>query len=458
MNNKKIISIVATAILSSSIIVSCGKSSPQLQPNIYNPVNNNNPYNPNDPSNPYSGGGTNSPISTMGSVVGRVVDSTGQGLPNVLVSIKNISTTSTATGDFQLNNVITGQQVMLLSYGNRQLNINVNVVADTAVTPDVNPVQFSNNGTGGSGVANSQLKSFKVDQSFLNKWQAESLSVSGGKIYVAASDTRSLFKKGTIVSMSAEDGKTWKDVAVKWFGLKHTIPKSIHGVAVNGPNLLAVDTEGAMYSVASNKKVTTIKSGAGTDIAVGSDSSVYIVNGSKVEKTDSSGQSRSAIPNLTASGGIGTDGKGNLYVVSGSSIKKVDSGKNVTDLITQGTTDPIDVAVDDKNGFIYVLESSQVKRFTLTGTLLSNFGNGSTKAVSIATDEVGNVYVADRGIDNKTSKVVKFGAVTTGVSTFQNTDFLKNTLNFDGTGGDTSTATSEDTTATDTTTTDTTTK
>ncbi|GIW22252.1 MAG: hypothetical protein KatS3mg068_1259 [Candidatus Sericytochromatia bacterium] len=173
-------------ILSTLFLSACGKT------NIQNPVNNPGIINPLDPNNP---NGINSPITGLGSVVGRVVDASGIGLPNVQISIGNIRTISTQTGDFQLNNVPAGSQTILFVYANRQLNIPVNVVADTSVTPEINPVQFSNNGTNGSGSANVQLKTFKVDQDFLNQWQAKNVAVSGGKIFVAVSDNKNIFKK-----------------------------------------------------------------------------------------------------------------------------------------------------------------------------------------------------------------------------------------------------------------------
>lgn len=438
MNTKKILCTLAVTMLSSQI-TACGgsKVSPYLPPNMQNPNNGiiSNPYDNNN--------GINSPVGNLGAVTGRVVDATGKGLPNVIVSIGNVSSTSSITGDFQLNNVPEGQQSIILRYGNRQMTVSVSVAANTASTPTINPIQFANNGTGGSGIANSQIGTLKVDQDFFNQWQAKGIAAAGGTVYLTVADNTSLFKKGSIIRMDTSSGKNWKNIGSTWLGLRFPLDKTIQGIAISGTNLVAIDSKGSMYNVENSKKVKSFKTGAGTDIAVGA-GTIYIANGTGVEKADSSGQGRTAIANLSITGGIGTDKQGNLYAVSGSGVKKVDTNMQVTDVVTQGVSNGIDVAVDDVNGFIYVLENSEIKRFTNTGVLTASFGNGAIKATSIATDELGNLYVADEGKDYKTSKVVKFGPGSGVIPTYENQDTVKalaQTQNFDGTGEDTSTST-----------------
>ena len=433
--NKILFTLIASTLTLSSLTACGGKSSvspylpPNTQPGGFNP-------NPNDP-NFNNGNGINSPISSLGSLIGRVVDSTGKGLANVTISVRNVSTTSSITGDYQLNNVPAGQQSVLLRYGNRQLSINANVTADTVISPDVNPVQFSNNGTGNSGTANVQMGTFKTDQDFLNQWQAKGIAASGGSVYVTVADNTSLSKKGSIVRMDTDSGKNWKNIGSTWLGLRYPLDKTIQGIAISGTNLVAVDSKGSLYTIENKKKIKSFKTGAGTDVAVGA-GNVFIVNGSVVEKADSSGQGRSAIANLTVTGGIGADTIGNLYAISGSGIKKVDTQMNVTDIITQGVSNGIDVAFDDKNGLIYVLENTEIKRFSIQGLMLASFGNGAVKANGIATDELGNVYVSDEGKDYKTSKIIKFGPGDGGLVNYQNQDMIKATsateLNFDGLG------------------------
>jgi hypothetical protein len=428
MKSKKAILMFLTAAILGSVASACGKPTPQMPPNLLNPSAN--PYDPNNPN------GINSPISGRGSVVGRVVDPSGKGLPNVNVSIGNIFATSSMSGDFQLNNVPAGNQQVIFRMGNRQLNINVSVVADTSVAPVVNPVQFSNNGTGGSGLANIQLKTFKVDQDLLNQWQATSLSVAAGTIYVAVTDTKNVFKKGSIISMDAESGKTWKNIGSTWLGLRYPIDQTIHGIAASGSNLVAVDTKGVLYNVENKKKINVVKSGPGTDVAVGA-GVIFIANGSSVEKAEASGEGRTIIPNVSISGGIATDSRGNLFAISGTTIKMIDSSMSISDVVTDGINNGIDLAVDDKNGFIYVLETGGIKRFTTQGVLVASFGNGATKPVSISVDEMGNVYVADEGKDYKESKIIKFAPGSGNIPQFQNSDSIRNDPNYDQYGSQT---------------------
>lgn len=419
--NKKMIKNLSVLILSTLFIGACSKANTQ-NPNLNNPGL----INPLDPNNP---NGINSPVTGLGSVVGRVVDASGIGLPNVQVSIGGVRTNSTMTGDFQLNNVPAGSQTLLFVYANRQLNIPVSVVADTSVTPEINPVQFSNNGTGGSGVANVQLKTFQVDQDFLNQWQAKNVAVAGGKIFVAVSDNKNVFKKGSIIKMTADSGKEWENIGESWFGLKYNMDKTISGVAASGSNLVSVDRNGALHILENMKTVKTKKSGGGIDISVGA-GMIFIANGSGVEKADNSGEGRTLIPNVSINAGITSDSQGNIYGISGNTVKKFDSnGTNVTDIINQGVSGAIDLALDEKNSFIYVLEAREIKRFTNSGILTASFSNGAVKANAIATDELGNVYVSDEGKDYKTSKIIKFAPGSTNNPLFQNDDMLKRNNN-----------------------------
>ncbi|RYY00424.1 carboxypeptidase regulatory-like domain-containing protein, partial [bacterium] len=271
MKTNKLVVTTLASLLTLSALTACGKSS---SPYANIPNNNNGVFNPN-PNDPNYNNGINSPIGNAGSIIGRVIDATGKGLPNVTVSVKNVSTTSNMTGDFQLNNVPPGQQTVLLRFGNRQLTINANVTADTSVSPDVNPIQFSNNGTGGSGFANVQLKTFKVDQDFLNQWQAKGVAVSNGVVYATVADNTSLFKKGSVVKMDAE-GANWKNIGSSWLGLRYPLDKTIQGIDINGTNLAVVDSKGSLYNIENNKKVKSYKTGPGTHVAVGA-GSVFIV-------------------------------------------------------------------------------------------------------------------------------------------------------------------------------------
>jgi hypothetical protein len=256
---------------------------------------------------------------------------------------------------------------------------------------------------------NTQMGVFKVDQDMLNDWQAKGIAVSGGAIYVSASDSSGLMKKGTVIKMNSSDGKGWKNLASAILGLRHPMDSTVTGLAISGGTIVAGDTNGKVYTIdASKGSVKTIKGSGAIDVAAGG-GSFYLANG-MVEKTDAGVSSRSPFGSLSANGGIGADSQGNVYAVNGNVVKKADLSGQVTDVITTDLNGGLDVAVDGRNGDIYVLEPSMVKRFNANGQLLSQFPNGATKAVSIAVDEMGFVYVADNGKDKKDSKVIKFSA------------------------------------------------
>lgn len=256
---------------------------------------------------------------------------------------------------------------------------------------------------------NTQAGTFKVDQDLLNDWQAKGIAVTGGTIYISASDSSGVMKKGTIIKMNASDGKNWKDLASALLGMRHPMDSTVTGMAISGGTILAADSTAKMYIVdASKGSVKVVKNAGGSDVAAAA-GSFFIANGS-VERTDAGASSRSPLQGVSATGGIGADSMGNVYAVSGNTIKKADINGQVTDIITTDLAAPVDVAIDNRNGDIYVLEQSMIKRFTVNGQLLSQFSNGASKASSIAVDETGSVYVADTGNDKKDSKVIKFSA------------------------------------------------
>lgn len=294
-----------------------------------------------------------------------------------------------------------------------------NLIAPVSTTPAVDTLPATTPDYGYNDSAstapvqaapNAQIGSFLVDQALLNQWQAKGIAVAGGSIYLSASDTSGLSKKGTVIKMNSSDGKGWKDLGSKYLGLSHPIAATVEGITISGGSIIAVDTAGKVYSVdASSGSVKTIKAAGGKDVTSGA-GSIYIASGT-LEKTDASASSRvpiTGVPSVT--GGVGSDNLGNVYVVSGTTIKKADTTGNATDVITSDLSNPIDVAVDSRAGDIYVLDANMIKRFNGNGQLLATFSSGATKPVSIAIDEAGAVYIADWGTTNKDSKVLKFAA------------------------------------------------
>lgn len=450
MRNKKFYFIALTISLVTSTIVSCGSGTPYIPYNANTNTNNNTLTNTSSYSNTSSSVQSTNVVTGLGSVLGKVVDSKGKALEGAEVKIQGISSISDANGEYHLDKIPEGRKQITATYGKRIITINVTVQGDTAITPDIDPIQFGNNGSSGSGEANTQLAIFNVDQDLLNQWRSRGIAVLDGSIYVAVSDTKNLFKKGSVIQMNSVSGQKWENVGDSYWGLKYLIDQDVQSVATDGTSVYAIDGKGVFYTInKTTSKITSVRSGPGKDLAIGN-GCIYIANGNTVEKSDLSGESRTIVSDLVISGGIATDSKGNLFVISGKIVKKLsqEDGK-ITDIATEGIDSAIDLAIDDKKGFIYVLDSAEVKRFDMTGKLLASFGNASVKPVSIATDELGNVYVSDEGTSYKDSKIVKFSPASEILPGYENPDIVKNQLEVtdfysDGTTTDTTNTTSDE--------------
>lgn len=275
-------------------------------------------------------------------------------------------------------------------------------------------------------VANAQIGTVPV-----TGWQAKGIAVSGGTMYVSAfGPVKLVFTAGTVLKISS-DGKV-KDFATGFLGTTHPIAKTVEGISISGSTLFVADAS-AMYTVdATSGKVTTVKGSGGKDVAATA-SGVFVANGS-VDKADSKLGSRSPVAGLSATGGVGADSTGNVYAVSGNTIKKADTSGQVTDIVTTELAAPIDVAVDNRNGDLYVLEQSEVKRFNSSGSLLVKFPSGATTPSAIAVDESGMIYVADTGTSKKDSKIIKFSASTDNASSSSSSS----SMSYSSSGGSTS--------------------
>ncbi len=265
------------------------------------------------------------------------------------------------------------------------------------------------------GVALPALGEFKVDQSTLSDWQARGLAVSGGTIYIAAVDKTGISRKGTVLKMNASTGKDYDDLGSTLLGLKHKLDSTLQGVAVAGGNLFAIDSSKGLYSVrTSGGDIKELKGNGGMDIA-GSNSGLYVAANGFMERSDMTGSSRSMMNGIPASAGIGSDSRGNIYFVAGNRVGMVDSmSGQARDIASQGLQGPIDVAGDGRTGEVYVLEQTQVKRFSQSGQMIGAFQHTAGQPSSIAIDESGNIYIADFGANSKASKIVKYGPLNGG--------------------------------------------
>jgi hypothetical protein len=349
-----------------------------------------------------------------GSIVGQVVSRMGQPLHNVEISLQSnpeIKTTS-KRGEFTLMQIPAGPQILVFKFGNIETTAQVTVIPNRAVPPQQNPVRME--GEIGSkaleaALPNKQIGAFKVDQdSLLNLWQPVGLAASGGSLYISAVDNRSLVKKGTVIKMNTTDGKEWKNLASTWLGLRHPLNGTSRGMTLNSAGqALVVDEKGGTFSIdTSNGKVTKADSEGALDIASGGGKTyVYGVGG--IAESDDTGATRTPISGVNASGGIAADKEGSAYVPVQNSIYKIQAG-TPTALISQYLNAPTDIAVDNRNGDIYVLDGGEIKRFDKNGEFIVNFSTGGLNAVALTLDEEGSLYVADFGRDYRTAQIIKF--------------------------------------------------
>ncbi len=261
-----------------------------------------------------------------------------------------------------------------------------------------------------TGQPNPKIGDYKVDDEILNDWQARGIAVSGGSVYIAAVDKSGVSRKGTVLKMNASTGKIEKNLGSSLLGLRYKLDSTLMGVAVSGGNLYAVDSSKGLYSITtSGSDIKELKGTGAVDIA-GNNSGLFLAANGQLERSSMTGTSRSPMNGLTATAGVGADSRGNAYFVNNTRIGMVDAmSGQARDVIMQGLNGAIDVAGDGRNGDIYVLEQSEVKRFSATGQLVAQFAHGASKSFGIAVDETGNVYVSDFGDTSKTSKIIKFG-------------------------------------------------
>lgn len=352
----------------------------------------------------------------VGSIVGRVVNRSGRPLHNVLISLESDPSINTKSrrGDFTLMNVPAGQHNLIIQLGTVQTQVSVTVHPNVAASPQQNPIQLDGE-VGSEALAfanpNRHVASFKVDQDFFNQWQPVGLAVSSGTLYVSAIDVGLVSRKGSIISMDASNGEGWKNVTKKWLGLSYGLNSGTRGMAINGSGTIMVSNDkGGIYNVDPGAgSIAKVEAGGSLDIAAGG-GKVYIHSARGLEVTDDSGEGATPT-NVKSSGGIAADSEGNGYAPVQNTVQKVAADGTVTTLIKDYLNTPSDIAIDPRNGDIYVLDSGEIKRYDKNGEFVVNFPSGALDAVAITCDEEGNLYVADFGRDQRSAQIIKYEAV-----------------------------------------------
>ncbi|MBF2052428.1 MAG: hypothetical protein IGS03_03060 [Candidatus Sericytochromatia bacterium] len=261
-------------------------------------------------------------------------------------------------------------------------------------------------GTSPTGAPNPQLGAFKVNQgNMLYSWKARGIAVSGGNVYIAAVDNDGLTKNGTILKMDAMSGDKWENLGSRMLGLSSKMSSTLQDVAVAGGNIFAIDSSEGVYTIHGSGQVRHIKGGGGSYLA-GNNNGLFIASNGIMERSDMSGEARTPMHNIRVSGGMGADTRGSVYFINGNRIGMLDPNGVPRDVIQQGLMSPLDVAGDGRTGEIYVLEPTEIKRYSNNGQLLASFPHGAAQPSGIAVDETGNVYVCDF---SKSSQVFKFG-------------------------------------------------
>lgn len=448
---RRTLGIVALA-LAASFLAGCGR--PYTSPEPY----------------PGSAGGNGFPQVPQlpsGTVVGRVVDTrTGLGVPDVEVAVVGVmparSTRTNGSGDFTLNQVPASKvKLSLFKQGYTYLASNGDVVVDvlagtTVTAPEIKLAHQMD------AVPNSFVMSFGN----LDRPRGLTIDDTNGFMHVVTRESYPV--NGTI---NLPFVKVW---GVRKFnlngGLKDQFGGSLFLNDLDDPQGIAVDKGGNLFisdpgkdsnavrqydlngnfvpPAANSSEFSGIKKPY--DIAV-LRTGVYGVSSAGNNQVLFYAQDRST-PALNPNNlrlklessfsnglrGICVDGNDNVYVIdsnagAGKVIQKYDAygrlvlyfGYTSSSRAGGHFSNPTDLAIDNRNGEIYVVDSgnNRVQRFNRDGSFLSEFGamgqaNGKFNSPhSIALDKEGYIYVSDTN-NNRVQKFAPSLLQQAGQSTY----------------------------------------
>lgn len=419
------------------------------------------PYTSPDPYQGGTGGGgfTSTPQLATGTVVGRVVDArTGLGVADVEVSVLGVvparSTYTNGSGEFTLNQVPANKvKLSLYKQGYTYLStfgdVVVDVLAGTTVTaPEIRLSHQS------EAAPNSFIMSFGN----LDRPRGIAIDDKNGFLYVV---TRESYPVNSVINLPFI--RVW---GVRKFNLNGGLQDKFGGNLfindLDDPQGITVSAGGNLFITDPGKSKNPIRqydlsgkfvppssnanefSGVSKpyDIAVLRTGifSVVSAGNNTVRFYSQNGVTKIHELNKFSSGlrGIAVDGNDNVYVIdanapAGQVIQKFDStGNRVLTFGSIGTSrqggffsNPTDLAIDNRNGEIYVVDSgnNRVQRFNHDGSFLSDFGamgdgNGKFNSPnSIAIDKEGYIYVSDTN-NNRVQKFAPSRLQVTGSSTY----------------------------------------
>jgi sugar lactone lactonase YvrE len=229
-----------------------------------------------------------------------------------------------------------------------------------------------------------------------------------------------------ILAMAAAPAEMRAQSLRPWYGFG---PTTVENNSADGAGMVAADAAGNFYYWAGNGETTnivqvspsgsqtTVYSGSVFPVAMAIDHSgnLYLVDfaGNRVVEATPSGSQTVIASGFNQPRGVAVDGAGNVYVADYGNNRVVETtAAGITTTLASGLAKPLSVAVDPA-GNVYVATSGY------TGVGLVEIAPGGTQTIlpyeaeSLATDQYGDVFLAEPGPQITTVMLAPDGSLTT---------------------------------------------